>query len=110
MHITTTSFIPGQNVTALLGTLFAEQVTSINVVRDLASWLKGITGGRMDTYVKEYARARSLALAALEDQASAVQADALIDLHVDFNEFVNSDLIIITCAASAVAVKTSSAI
>lgn len=107
MHITTTSFIPGQNVTALLGTLFAEQGTSINVVKDLASWLKGITGGRMDTYVKEYARARSLALAALEDQAIALQADALIDLRVDFNEFVNSELIIIACTASAVAVKTA---
>lgn len=107
MHITTTDFIPGQNVTALIESLFTEQVTSVNVVKDLTSWLKGITGGRMDTYAKEYAKARQLALAALEEQASALQADALIDLRVDFNEFVNSELIIITCAASAVAVRTA---
>lgn len=107
MHITTTDFIPGQNVTALIDTLFTEQVTSVNVVKDLASWLKGITGGRMDAYAREYARVRQLALAALEEQASALQSDALIDLRVDFNEFVNSELLIITCAASAIAVRTA---
>lgn len=109
MHITTTNFIPGQNITAMIDTLFTEQVTSVNVVKDLASWLKGITGRKMDAYANEYAKARSLALAALEDQAIALQADALIDLRVDFNEFVNSELIIIACTASAVAVKTASA-
>lgn len=109
MHITTTDFIPGQNVTALIEPLFTEQVTSVNIVKDLTSWLKGITGGKMDAYAREYAKVRQLALAALEEQASALQADALIDLRVNFNEFVNSELSIITCAASAVAVKKSPA-
>lgn len=107
MLCTTTDFIPNREITAFIDTLFTEQVTSVNVVKDLASWIKGITGGKMDTYAKEYAKARQLALDALEQQATAHEANALINLRIDFNEFVNSELIIITCAASAVAVKTS---
>lgn len=110
MLITTTDFIPGQRITTFVDTLFTEQVASVNVVKDLASWIKGIAGGKMDTYAKEYAKARRLALDALEEQATAVHADALVDLRIDFNEFVNSELLIITCAASAVAVKTGPAI
>lgn len=105
MQITTTDFIPGSTITAFVDTIFTEQIVSINAIKDVMHSLKGIFGAKMDAYAEEYARTRQQALDDLRTQAEALGADALIDLKLRADQFVNDGLIFVVVSASAVCVK-----
>lgn len=107
MLITTTDYIPAQEITTIIDTLFSEQILTINVVKDLVHGIKGLFGAKIDAYTKDYSAAREQALADLKAQADTIGADAVIDLHLRHDQFVNDGLIYVVVTASGVAVKTT---
>lgn len=106
MLITTTDFIPNAKITQINGIVFSEKVISINAVKDMSNYIKGIFGGQFDSYAEEYTKARTLALEHLENQAKALNSNAIINVNVQFDQFINSDIIFIIAAANGVAVTT----
>ncbi|MFK4568261.1 YbjQ family protein [Enterococcus sp. UD-01] len=104
MKIVTTETFAQTQITETKGALFSEQVISINIVKDAISGIKGLFGGKSTTYSKEYEEARKKALNDLIEQAEQRQANALVALNINYNQMINSDIMLIIVTASATAV------
>ncbi|MTD41875.1 heavy metal-binding domain-containing protein [Erwinia sp. CPCC 100877] len=104
MKIVTTETLADAQIVKTKGAIFSEQVISINIVKDAISGIKGLFGGKSMTYSKEYKDARKKALNELTEQAEQLQANALISLNVDYNQMINSDVMLIIVTANATAV------
>ena len=92
MYLVTTETIADHKISEVKGAIFNEQVISVNIVKDAISGIKGIFGGR------------KLALAELEQQAHRLSANAIVNTHISYNQFVNSDIMLIVVTASGTAV------
>ena len=104
MFTVTTETIADKRIREVKGAIFNEQVISINIVKDTISCIKGIFGGKSTTYSNEYSSGRKLALLELESQARSLSANAIINTRVSYNQFVNSDIMLIVVTASGTAV------
>ena len=97
MYLVTTETIADQKISEVKGAIFNEQVISVNIVKDAISGIKGIFGGKST-------KGRKLALAELEQQAHRLSANAIVNTHISYNQFVNSDIMLIVVTASGTAV------
>ncbi|MEB6181944.1 YbjQ family protein [Enterococcus casseliflavus] len=104
MYLVTTETIADQKISEVKGAIFNEQVISVNIVKDAISGIKGIFGGKSTTYSEEYSKGRKLALVELEEQAHRLSANAIVNTHISYNQFVNSDIMLIVVTASGTAV------
>jgi uncharacterized protein YbjQ (UPF0145 family) len=95
MYLVTTETIADQKISEVKGAIFNEQVISVNIVKDAISGIKGIFGGKSTTYSDEYAK---------EEQAHRLSATAIVNTHISYNQFVNSDIMLIVVTASGTAV------
>lgn len=84
MIITTTSNIEGKTVKAYLGVVAGEAVMGANVFRDLFAGIRDIVGGRSGAYEKELRKAREVAFEDLEEAASALGANAIVAVDIDY--------------------------
>lgn len=109
MFIVTTDFIPNMKIVEMKDCVFSEQVLSINAVKDVMNSFKGIFGGELGSYAEEYKKARLLALKHIEKQAEKIGGNAIINLNVRYNQFINSDIIFIVVAASGLVVTVEEA-
>jgi len=105
MKIVTTETINDRNITEIKEAIFSEQVLSVNVVKDAISGIKGIFGGKSNSYSEEYAKGRELAINDLQKEAEKIGANAIVGTVVDYNQFVNSDIMLIIVTASGTAVS-----
>ena len=107
MLIVTTDHIPNASAAEAKGAVCSEQVAAINVARDVVNWAKSLLGGKTDAYSQEYPRLRRQALEDLERQAQALGADAVVDLKLHYDQFLNSEVImvVVTAAGTAVSVR-----
>ncbi|MFC0232949.1 heavy metal-binding domain-containing protein [Vagococcus entomophilus] len=103
MKIVTTETIATQKISEIKGAIFSEQVISVNIVKDALSGIKGIFGGKSHAYSAEYKKARELALIELKDEAKKLAANAIVDVQLHFNQFINSDIMLIVVTASGTA-------
>ncbi|MBZ6008208.1 YbjQ family protein [Leuconostoc gelidum subsp. aenigmaticum] len=104
MKMVTTETISGQNITETKKIVFSEQVLSVNVVKDAISGIKGIFGGKSNSYSEEYAKGRQLAIDELQKEAEKIGANAIVGANVHYNQFVNSDIMLIIVTANGTAV------
>ncbi|WP_260144177.1 YbjQ family protein [Leuconostoc citreum] len=91
MKIVTTEMFSNKDIVEVKEAVFSEQVLSVNIVKDAISGIKGILGGKSNSYSEEFSKGRELALVALKSQAALLSANIIIDVCVDYNQFVNSD-------------------
>ena len=105
MLLTTTGSIEGRRVARYLGIVSGDAVMGTNFVRDIFAGIRDIVGGRSGSYEKELRSAKAHALAALEEEASALGADAVIGLDLDY-EVISSDRnTLLMVSANGTAVK-----
>lgn len=78
MLITTTEFIPGKEVTEILGLVRGNTIRARHVGSDIAAGLKTLVGGEIKGYVKAMTEAREEALSRMLKEAESLHADAII--------------------------------
>ena len=101
MILTTTPSVEGRTITAYHGVVFGEVISGVNVLKDFAAGLSNFFGGRSNTYEDELMRARTQALAELEQRAQILGADAVVGIDVDY-EVLGADngMLMVTVVAA----------
>lgn len=80
MIITTTDYIPGYEITQILGVVRGNTVRAKNVASDFIAGLKNLVGGEVDQYTRLLTEAREQALMRMVKQAENLGADAVINV------------------------------
>ncbi len=84
MIITTTHDIQGRTIREYLGVVTGEAVMGANLFRDLFAGIRDIVGGRSGSYEKELKRAREIAFAEIEQEASKLGANGIVGIDIDY--------------------------
>jgi uncharacterized protein YbjQ (UPF0145 family) len=79
---TTTETIPNKEISEILGVARGSTVRARNIGRDIFAGLKNIVGGEIEEYTKLQAQSREQALERLEQDASKMGADAIINIRL----------------------------
>jgi uncharacterized protein YbjQ (UPF0145 family) len=77
---TTTSEIPGKNVSEILGVVKGNTIRARHVGRDIAAGFKNIVGGEIKSYTEMTTSAREEAFNRMVNQAVGLKADAIINI------------------------------
>jgi len=80
MITTTTDFIPGKEITEILGIARGSTVRARNFGSDFMASLKNLVGGEVSEYTKLQAHSREQALKRMLDDAQKLGADAVINI------------------------------
>jgi uncharacterized protein YbjQ (UPF0145 family) len=101
MLISTTNTIEGRPVSQDLGVVAGETILGANIFRDIGAQFRNITGGRASGYEKELRRGREEAMTEMEAAATALGADAIIGVDIDY-ETVGGSMLMVTVSGTAV--------
>lgn len=103
MIVTTTPTIEGKQITQYQGIVFGEVVSGVNFLKDFAAGLSNIFGGRSGSYEDELITARLNALKEMEQRASALGANAVVGVDIDYEVLgSNSGMLMVTACGTAV--------
>lgn len=106
MLVTTTNTIEGQRISAYKGLVAGEAILGANLFRDLFASIRDIVGGRAGAYEKVLNDARETAVAEMTDKASALGANAVIGVDIDYETVgQNGSMLMVTAAGTAVVVE-----
>ena len=105
MIITTTPSIEGKQIRAYLGVVTGEAIMGANLFKDLFAGIRDLVGGRSATYERELRRARQVALKELEERATALGADSVVGVDIDY-EVLGQNNGMLMVSVSGTAVKT----
>jgi uncharacterized protein YbjQ (UPF0145 family) len=105
MIITTTPNIEGKHIREYLGVVTGEAVLGANLFRDLFAGIRDIVGGRSGSYEKELKKAREIAFEAIQTEASALGANAVVGVDIDY-EVLGEKNGMLMVSVSGTAVKT----
>ena len=98
MLVTTTNTIEGR--------VAGEAILGANLFRDLFASIRDIVGGRSGAYEKVLNDARETAIAEMTDKASALGANAVIGVDIDYETVgQNGSMLMVTAAGTAVVVE-----
>ena len=99
MILTTTPSVEGRTITRYHGIVFGEVISGVDVIKDFAAGLSNF----FNTYEAELMNARTEALAELEQRASALGADAVVGIDVDYEVLgANNGMLMVTVSGTAV--------
>ena len=106
MLVTTTNTIEGRRISAYKGLVAGEAILGANLFRDLFASIRDIVGGRSGAYEKVLNDARETAVAEMTDKASALGANAVIGVDIDYETVgQNGSMLMVTAAGTAVFVE-----
>ena len=80
--ISTIDYIPGREVSEILGIARGSTVRARNIGRDIFAGLKNIVGGEIEEYTKLQAQSREQALQRVVEDAEKLGADAVINIRM----------------------------
>ena len=103
MLMSTTSVIEGRPVSRYLGVVTGEAIIGANVFRDLFASVRDIVGGRSATYERGLAEAREVAMKEVEERATALGANAVIAIDIDYEVLgQNNGMLMVSVSGTAV--------
>lgn len=103
MILSTTSIIDRRPVSAYLGIVTGEAIIGANVFRDILATVRDIVGGRSAAYEKALGGARQVAMDEMTQAASAMGADAVIGIDLDYEVLgANNGMLMVTVSGTAV--------
>lgn len=106
MLVTTTNTIDGRRISSYKGLVAGEAILGANLFRDLFASIRDIVGGRSGAYEKVLNDARETAVAEMTDKASALGANAVIGVDIDYETVgQNGSMLMVTAAGTAVVVE-----
>ncbi|MEM8770030.1 MAG: YbjQ family protein [Pseudomonadota bacterium] len=104
MIVITTDAPPSREPRESLGIVAGEAILGVNIFRDLFAGVRDIIGGRSGGYQKALREAREHAMADMEAEASALGADAVVGVDIDY-EAVDTQkgaMLLVSCNGTAV--------
>lgn len=101
MIITTTPDVEGKRIAEYLGVVTGEAVLGANVIRDLMATARDIFGGRSGAYEEELRKARTAALAEMEQEAQQLNASAIVGVDIDY-ESIRGTMLMVSVSGTAV--------
>ena len=106
MQITTTPSIEGKRITRYCGVVAGEAILGANLFKDLFAGIRDLVGGRSSTYERELQRARDIAMDELQQRASALGANAVVGVDLDY-EVLGRDngMLMVSASGTAVVVE-----
>jgi uncharacterized protein YbjQ (UPF0145 family) len=103
MLISTTPFIEGRPVQDYKGAIYAQSILGANVVLDLMSAIRDFIGGHSKSYERVLARAREDAMKNLVKEATALGANAILAVDLDYNTVgPNGSMMMVSVSGTAV--------
>ena len=105
MIVTTTDGVDGRQVTGYLGVVSGDAVMGTNIFRDFFAGIRDIIGGRSGSYEKELRKAKELAMAEMFEEASALGADAVVGVDLDYEHIGSGDRSMLMVSVNGTAVK-----
>lgn len=104
MIVTTTNNIEGYTVKKYLGVVNANVVIGTNIFSDIAASFSDVFGGRSGSYKSKLTTIYNEVMKELSDKAQSYHADAIVGLHVDFDEVSGGGKSMFMVSASGTAV------
>lgn len=84
MITSTTPSIEGRTIRTYHGVVTGEAILGANIFKDFFAGIRDIVGGRSASYEKELGRARQIAFAEMEQQATDRGANAVVGIDIDY--------------------------
>lgn len=106
MLVTTTNTLQGKDIVDYKGIVTGEAILGANLFKDLFAGIRDIVGGRSGAYEEELAKARQIALHEMQQQASAMGANAVIGVDLDYETVgQNGSMLMVSATGTAVSVR-----
>ncbi len=102
MLITTTPSLDGKRITRYLGLVSGEAILGANIFRDLFAGIRDIVGGRSAAYESELRKAKEIALREMQEQATALGANAVVGVDLDYETVGNGTMLMVSASGTAV--------
>ena len=102
MLITTTSTLEGMKITRYLGLVSGEAILGANIFRDLFAGIRDIVGGRSAAYETELRKAKEIAVREMQEQATALGANAIVGVDLDYETVGNGSMLMVSASGTAV--------
>ena len=102
MLITTTPSLDGKRITRYLGLVSGEAILGANIFRDLFAGIRDIVGGRSAACESELRTAKEIALRAMQEQATALGANAVGGVELDYETVGNGTMLMVSASGTAV--------
>ncbi|MFK7881304.1 heavy metal-binding domain-containing protein [Roseobacter sp.] len=103
MILTTTPVIEGHAITAYKGIVVGEAIMGANIVRDFFASVTDVIGGRSGAYEGKLQDARTEAMAEIEERASALGANAVVGIDLDY-EVIGDSMLMVSVSGTAVVI------
>jgi len=106
MIVTTTPSVEGKAIREYRGIVFGEVISGVDFIKDFAAGLTNFFGGRSGSYEGELIQAREAALAEMEKRASAIGANAIVGVDIDYEVLgQGGNMLMVTASGTAVVVE-----
>ena len=105
MIVTTTPSIEGRPIQAYKGIVTGEAILGANIFKDFFAGIRDIVGGRSASYEKVLAEARKTAIDELAERASALGANAVVGVDLDYEVLGQANgMLMVSASGTAVVV------
>jgi uncharacterized protein YbjQ (UPF0145 family) len=105
MILSTTNTIEGRPIQSYKGIVTAEAIIGANLFKDLFAGIRDIVGGRSGTYERVIEEARQHAMNELQQKATALGANAVVGIDLDFETIgANGSMLMVVATGTAVSI------
>lgn len=105
MILSTTPTIEGHQILEYKGIVTGETIIGANFMKDLFAGIRDIIGGRSNSYEKVLRKAKATAMAEMEERASAVGANAIVGIDIDYETVGQSgSMLMVAVSGTAVVI------
>lgn len=106
MITTTTPSIEGQTIRKYCGVVAGEAILGANLFKDLFANIRDLVGGRSATYERELQRAREIAMQELQERATALGANAVVGIDLDYEVIgQGGSMLMVSASGTAVVIE-----
>lgn len=106
MILSTTPTIEGRPVKQYLGVVTGEVIVGANVFKDFLAGIRDFFGGRSGSYEGILRKAKDNALAEMSERASALGANAIVGIDLDYETVGDSgSMLMASCSGTAVIIS-----
>lgn len=106
MIVTTTPGVEGKRIVEYKGIVFGEVISGVDFIKDFAAGLSNFFGGRSMAYEGELLQAREEALREMEQRATALGANAVVGVDIDYEVLGSGgNMLMVTASGTAVVLE-----
>ena len=102
MLVTTTNTLQDRKIKDYFGIVSGEAILGANIFKDLFAGIRDIVGGRAGAYEQELAKARTIAIQEMTQAATAMGADAVVGIDLDFETVGQGSMLMVSASGTAV--------